>query len=166
VDETGDLKNVELDDVKTIAASAVADKMHEANLTVKQLFYLGLDDINTMINKGKCSAADVLQLALEQKLALQPGDKDLIVMLHEIDYTIEGKRNSIKSLLLVKGDDNVHTAMAKTVGLPLGIAAKLILSGNINMKGIHIPVTKEIYEPVLLELKKHGISFVETRTAL
>jgi saccharopine dehydrogenase-like NADP-dependent oxidoreductase len=166
VDETGDLKNVELDEVKNLAASTVATKMHEANLIMKQLLFLGLDDNDSVINKGKCSAADVLQLALETKLALKPGDKDMIVMLHEIEYTLAGKRNSIHSSLLVKGDDSVHTAMAKTVGLPLGIAAKLILTGKINMKGIQIPVKKEIYEPVLEELKQHGIAFLETRTTL
>ena len=165
VDESGDLKNVELDSVKNLAASTVAAKMHEANLTMKQLFYLGLDDSETMINKGVCSAADVLQLALEKKLVLNPGDKDMIVMLHEIDYTLNGKKNSIHSSLLVKGDDSIHTAMAKTVGLPLGIAAKLILQGKINMTGIHIPITKEIYEPVLNELKNYGIAFAETRTS-
>ena len=166
VDESGDLKNIELNEVKTMAASTIAAKMHEANLTLKQLFYLGLDDMETMINKGKCAAADVLQLALEKKLALHPTDKDMIVMLHEIEYTVKGKRNAIHSSLLVKGDDSIHTAMAKTVGLPLGIAAKLILNGDIKMTGIHIPVKKEIYEPVLEELKKHGIEFVETRTSV
>ena len=167
VNETGDLKNIELDEVKNTAASAVAAKMHEANLTMKQLFYLGLDDFDTQINKGHCSAADVLQLSLEKKLALQPGDKDMIVMLHEIEYTDKnGKRNSIHSSLLVKGDDSIHTAMAKTVGLPLGIAAKLILSGKIKMSGVHIPVSKEIYEPVLEELKDHGVAFLETRNPI
>ncbi len=166
VDESGDLKSIELNDIKTQAAGSIAAKMHEANLTLKQLFYLGLDDTETMINKGKCAASDVLQFAMEKKLALHPTDKDMIVMLHEIEYTINGKKKSIHSSLLVKGDDNIHTAMAKTVGLPLGIAAKLILNGNIKMTGIHIPVTKDIYEPVLAELKNYGVEFVETRNAL
>ena len=167
VDEKGGLKNIELDEVKNSAASAVASKIHEANLTMKQLFYLGMDDADTLINKGHCAAADVLQLALEKKLALQPGDKDMIVMLHEIEFsTKDGKRNGIHSSLLVKGDDEIHTAMAKTVGLPLGIAAKMILNGKINMTGVHIPVSKEVYEPVLEELKKYGVKFAETRQEL
>ena len=62
----------------------------------------------------------------------------------------------------LKGDDEIHTAMAKTVGLPLGIAAKLILNGTINLSGIHIPVNKEIYDPVLSELKNYGVVFKET----
>jgi len=167
VNEEGRLKSIQLEDVKNDAASVVALKMHEANLTMKQLFFLGLDDQDTIINKGVCSAADVLQMALEKKLALHQGDKDMIVMLHEIAYNDkEGKAQSIHSSLLVKGEDSIHTAMAKTVGLPLGIAAKLILEKKINLTGIHIPVCKEIYEPVLTELKNLGISFSESRDIL
>jgi saccharopine dehydrogenase (NADP+, L-glutamate forming) len=68
----------------------------------------------------------------------------------------------VKSLLVVKGEDSVRTAMAKTVGLPLGIATKLILNGTIKLKGLHIPTQKEIYEPVLNELEAHGIQFQDT----
>ena len=163
VDESGDLKDIEVEEIKTNAAAAMAMKMHEANLIMKQLFFLGMDDNETLINKGLCSAADVLQMALEKKLALLPGDKDMIVMLHEIEYTVNQKRKSIHSSLLVKGEDHIHTAMAKTVGLPLGITAKLILNGELKMTGLHIPVNKEIYEPVLKELEKHGVIFTEKR---
>ncbi len=166
VNESGDLRNIEIEAIKTEAAAAMATKMHEANLIMKQLTFLGLDDEKTFINKGFCSAADVLQLALEQKLALLPGDRDLIVMLHEIEYTLGNEQRSIHSSLFVKGDDHIHTAMAKTVGLPLGIAAKLILSGSIKKTGLHIPVDKDIYEPVMAELKKYGIEFTETREIL
>jgi len=68
----------------------------------------------------------------------------------------------VKSLLVVKGEDNIRTAMAKTVGLPLGIATKLILNGTIKLKGLQIPTQKEIYEPVLNELEAHGIQFQDT----
>ena len=124
VNEDGELNSVAIDDVKDLAAETVAGKMHEANLTLKQLFCLGLDDDELLINKGVCSAADVLQFMLEKKLALQPADKDMVVMLHEIEYTINSKPAKIRSGLVVKGTDNMHTAMAKTVGLPLGIAAR------------------------------------------
>ena len=127
----------------------------------KQLDWLGLTDSDTLINKGRCSAMDILQFALEKKLALLAADKDMIVMLHEIEYELQGKKYSTNSSLLVKGDDNLRTAMAKTVGLPLGIAAKLILNGIITEKGLHIPVIPAIYEPVLLELAQHGIVFEE-----
>ncbi|TAG54182.1 MAG: hypothetical protein EAZ27_09495 [Cytophagales bacterium] len=59
-----------------------------------------------------------------------------------------------KAILCLKCEKNVETAMSKTVGLPLGIAAKLILTNKINLTGVHLPITKEIYEPILAELAK------------
>ena len=166
VDEKGDLQEIDLDTLKTNAAATVANKMHEAKLTLKQLFFLGMDDATTMINKSEASAADVLQLSLEKKLPLLPGDKDMVIMVHEIEYLNQGQKWKEIASLLITGENDQHTAMAKTVGLPLGIAAKLILNGTIKEKGLLIPVTPEIYEPVLQELTQHGISFQEQRTAL
>jgi len=160
-DEKGNLEEIAIDDVKNKAAAFVAHKMHQANLTLKQLFFLGLDDKDTLVNKGFCSPADILQFAMDKKLSLRPYDKDMIVMLHEIEYEVGGQKSEIKSSLVVKGENNLRTAMAKTVGLPLGIAAKLILNGQIKLSGLHIPIVKEIYEPVLKELELHGIKFQE-----
>ena len=158
-DDQGNLEEVAIDDVKNKAAAYLAHKMHEANLTLKQLFFLGLDDQFTLVNKGFCSPADILQFAIEKKLTLRPYDKDMIVMLHELEYEINGKHSLIKSSLTVKGENSLHTAMAKTVGLPLGIAAKNILNGKIKLTGLHIPTIKEIYEPVLAELEEYDIKF-------
>ena len=105
----------------------VHDRMLQSTAFSDQLHCLGIADSKTMINKGRCSSMDILQFALEQKLVLQPVDKDMIVMLHEVTYQLHEKKYLVRSSLLVKGDDNLRTAMAKTVGLPLGIAAKLIL---------------------------------------
>jgi saccharopine dehydrogenase-like NADP-dependent oxidoreductase len=98
----------------------------------------------------------------ETKLAMQPADKDMIVMLHEIEYEKQSTKHKVQSSLKVIGADNLRTAMAKTVGLPLGIAAKLILNGTIKLTGLKIPTSKEIYEPVLKELELHQIKFTET----
>lgn len=152
------------------------DNLDTANLTYKEwaksitpfvndeneelLEYLGLFDDTNIPAKAK-SSADVMQYLLETKLAMQPHDKDMIVMLHEIEYTVNNHLSSVNSSLIVKGDDSLHTAMAKTVGLPLGIAAKLILQDKIQLKGLYIPVVKEIYEPVLKELEENGIVFNE-----
>jgi len=140
--------------------------MHDASLTLKQLFYLGLDDSKTLVNKGECSAAAILQFALERKLVLQSGDKDLVVMQHEIEFEKENKKYKTTSTMILTGTDDVHTAMAKTVGLPLGIAVKLILNRTIQLNGLHIPTTREIYEPVLQELKIQGVFFNEMTEAL
>ncbi len=152
-DNSGNLEEIEIDDMKSKAAAFVAHKMHEANLTLKQLIFLGLDDKETFVNKGLCSAADILQFAAEKKLSLQPDDKDLIVMLHEFEYETGGQKSDVRSSLVVKGENSLRTAMAKTVGLPLGIAAKLILNGEIKSRGLLIPTAKDIYEPVLKNLE-------------
>jgi hypothetical protein len=130
VGKDGDLQNMDLDKIKNDAAEIVANKMHEANLTLKQLFFLGMDDDETLINKGFCSAADVMQLALEKKLVLQKEDKDMIVMLHEIEYEKSippkaGPNSKISSSLVVKGENSLRTAMAKTVGLHWGLLLNL-----------------------------------------
>lgn len=126
----------------------------------KQLDYLGL--FNDALVPDTCiTSADILQCLLESKLMMLPDDKDMVVMMHELVYMLEGKTYKKESLLILKGQDNVHTAMAKTVGLPLGIAAKLILQGKILLTGLHIPVLPEIYKPVLKELALEGIVFEE-----
>ena len=166
VDDKGDLQNIDIDYLKISAAATLADRMHDANLTLKQLFFLGMDDESTVVNKGQCSAADVLQLALEKKLMLQPQDKDMVIMLHEIIYSKDGVNYKATSSFILKGEDGKHTAMAQTVGLPLAIAAKLILDGRLTMKGLHIPIHKEIYEQLLPELAKHDIQFREETVAV
>lgn len=124
--------------------------------------FLGLNDDQTKLPMTKGTSADILQFILENKLALKPGEKDMVVMLHEIEYTIDDTIHRVESSLVTIGMDDQRTAMAKTVGLPLGIAAVLILEGKILDKGLHIPIKPSIYEPVLRELAKESILFTET----
>jgi saccharopine dehydrogenase-like NADP-dependent oxidoreductase len=133
----------------------------DKTLVKEQFIFLGWND-DTLINKGLCSSADVLQFILEKKWVLEKEDKDMIVMLHEIGYEVKSQKLKVKSELVVKGEDNLRTAMAKTVGLPLGIAAVLLLEGKINETGLHIPIIPEIYEPVLKVLEENGIVFHES----
>jgi saccharopine dehydrogenase-like NADP-dependent oxidoreductase len=107
--------------------------------------------------------AQILQNLLEKKWKLEEGDKDIIVMQHRFKITNHKFQiSNVISSLVVKGDNANDTAMAKTVGLPLGIAAKLILADKIKSRGVMIPVQKEIYEPVLDELRNYNIVFEET----
>lgn len=129
---------------------------YDAEVAYK-LNWLGLFD-NTRIALEKGSPAQLLQHLLESKWILKPNDKDMIVMQHQF---ITSKNKHISSTLVVKGDDNVHTAMAKTVGLPMAIATRKILLGDIKLTGVQIPVMKEIYSPVLMELEELGIQFIE-----
>ncbi|HEU5365300.1 MAG TPA: saccharopine dehydrogenase C-terminal domain-containing protein [Hanamia sp.] len=131
----------------------------------EQINYLGLKEEEKIPEEISTSAL-LLQSVLEKKLVMKPDDKDMIIMLHEIEYSRNGENKKTRSCLIVKGEDQVHTAMAKTVGLPLGIAAKLILEDKIKLSGLHIPVIPEIYEPVLQELEFHRIKFNEATEIL
>jgi saccharopine dehydrogenase (NADP+, L-glutamate forming) len=111
--------------------------------------------------QAEATPAQILQHILEQKWVLAPEDKDMIVMQHIVDYELDSQEKRITSELVVIGEDNLHTAMAKTVGLPLAIACKLVLEGNVQAKGVVVPVSQEFYEPILAELESLGIVFKE-----
>jgi len=117
--------------------------------------------LDAEIGMTNATPAQILQAILEKKWTLGAEDKDMIVMQHQFEYTQNGQQNKLNSSLLVFGDDPRYTAMAKTVGLPVAIAVKLILSGAINSVGVKIPTAKDIYVPVLKELEENGINFVE-----
>lgn len=107
------------------------------------------------------TAAAMLQQWLEVKWAMDPTDRDEVVMHHKIGYSLKGKRQLALSTLRITGTDHIHTAMAKTVGLPLAMGAELILSGSVQSPGIHIPITENWYLPVLKKLENYGILFRE-----
>jgi saccharopine dehydrogenase-like NADP-dependent oxidoreductase len=116
---------------------------------------------DTIVAFKNASPAQILQKICEGKLTLDSEDKDMIVMQHQFEYVENGVQKKLNSSLLVFGDDPIYTSMAKTVGLPVAIAAKLILTGKIKSTGVKIPTTKDIYIPVLKELEENGINFVE-----
>ncbi len=107
------------------------------------------------------SPAQILEHILNKRWKLKAGDKDFIVMWHRFVYEIGNTRKEIQAHLTVTGEDEINTAMAKTVGLPLAIAAKHLLEGKIKSRGVVIPVHKDIYDPVLEELSQYGIRLVE-----
>lgn len=117
------------------------------------------DDVKTGVKDA--TAAMILLNALEKKWVLNKEDKDMIVMVHLIEYILNKKKHRLTSSLVVKGDNQIITAMAKTVGYPLGIVARLILKGKITLKGVQLPVHPDIYIPILEELKQMGIIFKE-----
>lgn len=110
------------------------------------------------------SPAVILQNLLEQKWKLQESDRDLVVMQHLISYELDGETFEIKSSLCIEGEKDQRTAMSKTVGLPLAIALKTLITQPIQEKGVIIPILPAIYEPVLQELESHGIYFEEQET--
>ena len=120
---------------------------------------LDLFDGKTKIGLKNATPAQMLQKILEDKWTLKPDDKDMIVMYHKFGYKTGSDFKQIDSQLVVKGEDQTYTAMAKTVGLPVAIAALKILKGEIKTPGVQLPISKEVYEPILQELEQYGIVF-------
>jgi saccharopine dehydrogenase (NADP+, L-glutamate forming) len=132
--------------------------------SIDMIGWLGFFD-NVKIELDHGTPAQLLQNLLEKKWLLKSNDKDLVVMQHQ--FEIDNSKNTklpkkIISSLVVTGTDQNHTAMAKTVGLPLAICVKNFLTGKFNLTGVQIPIHKEIYEPLLQELEQRGITFKET----
>ena len=136
------------------------DSLGLSNEVMDKLKWLGIFEDKIIGVKG-LSPAKVLQKKLEEKWSLEPDDKDLIVMYHKFSYSLKGENFDIISSLAVEGEDQTYTGMSNTVGLPLGIAVKLVLQGKLALTGVHLPVIPEIYEPILKELGELGVVFKE-----
>jgi saccharopine dehydrogenase-like NADP-dependent oxidoreductase len=123
-----------------------------------------LDIFNTEKTIGIVDAtpAQGLQKILMDSWTLEKDDKDMIVMYHKFGYELNGETKQIDSNMVIIGEDQTHTAMAKTVGLPVAIAALKILNGEITTPGVQRPITKEVYAPILKELESFGIGFKES----
>jgi len=125
-----------------------------------KLEWLGLFSDKPIGVEGRSPAA-ILQHLLEEKWVLGPNDKDLVVMWHRFQYSLEGKQHELIASLGVIGKDRTHTAMAQTVGLPIAMACKLVLNGVVEDRGVLLPLKPSLYDPILDELEEHGIVFRE-----
>jgi saccharopine dehydrogenase-like NADP-dependent oxidoreductase len=130
---------------------------HEATCLAWSGFF---DSILVGLAKG--TPAQIVEHILNKKWKLNPGDKDQIVMWHRFVFEHHNRQREIQASLVATGTDSVYTAMSNTVGLPLAIAAKLLLQQRIKSRGVVIPITAEWYEPILDELKSLGITLCET----
>jgi saccharopine dehydrogenase-like NADP-dependent oxidoreductase len=138
--------------------------LKETSVEVSMLKWSGFfDDVPIGLSLG--SPAKILEYILNKKWALKPEDKDQIVMWHRFRYQLVGMNKEIQASLVAIGNDDVYTAMAKTVGLPLGISTKLILQGKIGARGVMIPIAPEFYNPILAELASFDITLTERETA-
>ncbi|PZF71752.1 saccharopine dehydrogenase family protein [Taibaiella soli] len=151
---------------KTSAQSLVeyiAEKLNiqPTDKIISMLQWLGLFD-GTLLKQGQFSSADIMLDLLQSKWAMGPTEKDMVVMQHEVEYLHRNQKTTLLSTMVIKGDDREFSAMAKTVGLPMGILARMILAKTIDPpKGVLIPSMPAVYRPVLNELKHHGIVFTE-----
>ena len=92
---------------------------------------------------------------------MRPSDKDMLVMHHDFEYRLNDYKHRLTSAMVCVGKDATFTAMSDTVGLPVAIAAKFILKNQIRIKGVTLPIQREVYTPILEELEELGISFTE-----
>ncbi|WP_405384490.1 saccharopine dehydrogenase family protein [Maribacter sp. LLG6340-A2] len=136
-------------------------KIDQDDIRWDKLLELNIFDNNKKIGIPNATPAQALQKILEDSWTLKADEKDMIVMYHKFGYKLNGHEKQIDSKLVVTGENQTYTAMAKTVGLPVAIAAIKILNGTITTPGVQIPITKEVYEPILEELKTYGINFKE-----
>lgn len=128
---------------------------------MEMLEWTGLFE-STPLPEGKYSSADLLLNILLPKWEMTPEDKDMVVMQHEIEYEHKGKFITLISSMVLMGEGGERTAMAKTVGLPMGILAGQILSGKITPpQGVVLPTMQAVYRPVLKELENFGVVFRE-----
>ncbi len=127
-----------------------------------KLVELDIFNPNKKVGLQNATPAQILEKILADQWTLAPQDKDMIVMYHKFGYELHGQQKQIDSKMVCLGDDQLYTAMAKTVGLPVAMAALLILNGKITTPGVQLPIHKEVYEPILRELEDYGIHFVET----
>jgi saccharopine dehydrogenase-like NADP-dependent oxidoreductase len=127
----------------------------------EKLLELDLFSKEKTIGLKDATPAQILEHILSKSWSLEPNDKDMIVMYHKFGYELNGEQKQIDSKMVCIGDDQTYTAMAKTVGLPVAMAAVKILNGSIKLKGVQLPIYKEVYEPILEELEEYGVIFKE-----
>lgn len=138
-------------------------KIDQDDVMWDKLVELDLFSSTKKVGIANATPAQILQKILSDSWTLQENDKDMIVMHHKFGYEINGEKHQIESSLMVKGENQTFTAMAKTVGLPVAIATLKILNKEITTPGVQIPITKEVYAPILKELEEYGIVFNEKK---
>ncbi|MEM7381938.1 MAG: saccharopine dehydrogenase family protein, partial [Bacteroidota bacterium] len=139
-------------------------KIDQDDIMWEKLMELDLFNPDKTIGLKDATPAQMLQKILEDSWTLTEDDRDMIVMYHKFGFILNGKKRQLDANMVVTGENHSHTAMAKTVGLPVAMAALLILNGKITTPGVQIPISQEVYEPILEELKEYGVSFKEFET--
>jgi saccharopine dehydrogenase-like NADP-dependent oxidoreductase len=128
--------------------------------------WLGLFDNTQPIGLADATPAQLLEKILTEKWVLEEGDKDMLVMVHQFAYQLNGQEHLIESSMVNIGEDQTFTAMSNLVGLPIAICAKMILNGQLADTGVKVPIDKHVYDPILDELSEYGVRFMETHTEL
>jgi saccharopine dehydrogenase-like NADP-dependent oxidoreductase len=138
-----------------------AQKIDQDDIIWDKLLELDLFNGKKKVELKNATPAQILEKILSEKWKLEPQDKDMIVMYHKFGYELNGEKHQIDSTMVCIGDDQVSTAMSKTVGLPVAMATLRILNREITTPGVQLPISKEVYNPILKELEEYGITFNE-----
>lgn len=138
-----------------------AQKIDQDDIIWDKLLELDLFNSEKRVELKNATPAQILEKILSEKWSLKHDDKDMIVMYHKFGYELQGEKHQIDATMVCIGDDQTYTAMAKTVGLPVAIATLKILNGEIKTPGVQLPITKEVYLPILKELEEYGVIFKE-----
>ena len=141
----------------------LALKIDQDDIVWDKLEELDIFNSEKMVGLKKATPAQILQKILMDSWTLEARDKDMIVMYHKFGYVLDGKKHQIDSTMVAIGENQVYTAMAKTVGLPVAIATVAVLNKKITTPGVQIPISREVYEPILKELETYGITFSEKK---
>lgn len=132
----------------------------EESVILKKFEWLGFfDDTPVPIKKG--GAVDVLTAIMLDKMSYEEGERDLLVLHHKFIAEFKDKTQKITSTMIDFGIPNGDTSMARTVSLPAAIGVHMILQGKITVKGVHMPILPNIYNPVLDELENLDIKVIE-----
>ncbi|MCA0930960.1 saccharopine dehydrogenase NADP-binding domain-containing protein [Lutimonas saemankumensis] len=136
-------------------------KIDQDDVIWEKLLEIDIFNPDKIVGLKNATPAQILQKILMDSWTLSEEDKDMIVMYHKFGFELNGVKRQIESNMVVLGEDQTYTAMAKTVGLPVAMATLDILNGKIKNPGVQLPIAKEVYDPILEELKDYGITFNE-----
>ncbi|KAK5621415.1 hypothetical protein CRENBAI_007638 [Crenichthys baileyi] len=142
---------------------AVYKRIGEDQFRMDALRWLGMLSDDTVPHADTILAA--LAKHLETKLSFAQGERDMIIMRNDVGIRHPtGELETREISLVVYGEPNGFSAMAKTVGYPAAIAARMVLDGEIVTKGLVVPMTKDIYGPALARLKEEGLHIISKST--
>jgi saccharopine dehydrogenase-like NADP-dependent oxidoreductase len=120
---------------------------------------IDLFNADKKVGLKQATPAQILEKILKDNWTLQEEDKDMIVMYNKFGYEMNGELKQIDATLVCEGVNQTYTAMAKTVGMPVAISALMVFKNELNLTGVHLPILKEIYEPILEKLKDFDVEF-------
>ena len=103
------------------------------------------------------TVVDTFCFLLERVFKFKEDETDLVVMKVEITVSLHEKVEKHSATLVVSGTPNGHSAMSRTVALPVGIATRLLLTHQLMDRGVTVPLSKAWYSPILVALSEQGI---------